>query len=314
MKTLVTLCALLSITFVRSQDTEVSKPFPVDTVILQNREVVLFSDQTWQYLEDLSFDGILNPYLNNLIQTDTNFNFTTFWDNHTCYMTDNDLTVMKDSFWLCLTDSMHPNFSMPVPGHITSGYKYRGGRFHRGVDLALRVGDTVSAAFAGKVRYAKYNTSGYGNLVIVRHFNGLETYYAHLSQILVTPNQYVTAGQVLGLGGATGRAYGPHLHFECRLFDNSMNPEYIFDFKAGSMQDCNLIVKAELFEQAAGWSTFRQPKPGVTYATGRVHRVRKDDSLWRISQMYGTSVQDLCSLNGISENAILQIGQTIKVK
>lgn len=301
--------------------TEASAPFVIDTVQQKDKEVVLYSNNTWQYLEDLSFDGILNPNLKFIIETDTSLKLKTYWDNNMCFSNQNNefLKSMQDSIWICLIDSLHPNFVIPVKGVMTSEYKYRSGRWHHGVDLDLRTGDTIVAAFSGKVRYAKYNTSGYGNLVIIRHFNGLETYYAHQSKLLVSPNQYVAAGEVIGLGGATGRAYGAHLHFETRFFDSSIDPEEIFDFENRTLHDCNLIVKSDLFKNNKSRSTnkvvqMRTAPAGNSYGTGRYHSVRSGDSLWKISRMYGTTVAKLCQLNGISESSTLDIGQKLKVK
>ena len=124
------------------------------------------------------------------------------------------------------------DFHAPVPGKLTSpfGWRARFGRMHKGVDLNLRVGDTVRAAFSGKVRLTKYNAGGYGYYVVVRHDNGMETVYGHLSRFLVKPNQRVKAGEPIALGGNTGRSTGPHLHFETRYMGIALNPESIIDF------------------------------------------------------------------------------------
>ena len=124
-------------------------------------------------------------------------------------------------------------FHMPVPGRVTSNYGYRAkfGRMHKGVDLALRVNDTVRAAFDGKIRLTNYEAKGYGNYVIIRHPNGLETVYGHLNKHLVKDGQVVKAGDPIGLGGSTGRSTGPHLHFETRFMGYAINPAGIFDFQ-----------------------------------------------------------------------------------
>ena len=124
-------------------------------------------------------------------------------------------------------------FVSPCPGHITSNYGYRSrfGRMHYGTDLKLQVGDTVRAAFSGKIRLTKYEGRGYGYYVVMRHENGLETVYGHLSRFLVKPNQYVKAGDPIALGGNTGRSTGPHLHFECRYLGIPINPAAIIDFE-----------------------------------------------------------------------------------
>ena len=123
-------------------------------------------------------------------------------------------------------------FVVPVPGAVTSGYGYRPrfGRMHKGVDLRLKMNDTVVAAFEGKVRVVNYEGKGYGNYVIIRHPNGLETVYGHLNKHLVKEGQIVRAGQAIGLGGSTGRSTGPHLHFETRFMGYAINPAGIIDF------------------------------------------------------------------------------------
>ncbi len=268
------------------------------------------------------FDGITNCELHELVTTDTSFKFYTWWNNDMCFTNANNLRNMKDSIWICLTDSIHSKYATPVPGVLTSGFKYRGSRMHKGVDLDLNIGDTVVSAFDGVVRYAKYNSHGYGNLVIVRHFNGLETYYAHLNKINVQPNQIVNAGDLLGQGGKTGRAYGPHLHFEVRFYDNALNPEEVFDFDKGVIQDCNLTIKSDMFYyKKLSYQDFRKPQPGKTYnsrgtnaSANGYYYVQSGDNLWAISRRYGTTVDNLCRLNGISRDATLQIGQKLRIR
>lgn len=121
----------------------------------------------------------------------------------------------------------------PITGRITSNYGYRRrfGRMHKGIDLALHVGDTVRAAFSGKVRLCKYERRGYGYYVVLRHDNGMETVYGHLSKFLVKPNQRIEAGEPIALGGNTGRSTGPHLHFETRYLGIAINPAAIIDFE-----------------------------------------------------------------------------------
>ena len=126
------------------------------------------------------------------------------------------------------------DFSMPLKhtNKITSEFGYRAQfrRDHHGIDLKGYIGDTIYATFAGKVRVVKYEGAGYGYYVIIRHFNGLETIYAHMSKQIVKPNQYVYSGQPIGLVGNTGRSTGSHLHFETRLCGIPINPKTFFDF------------------------------------------------------------------------------------
>ena len=137
-------------------------------------------------------------------------------------------TTLPDSFLIDLRD-----FAMPSSSRqITSNFGPRWGRQHKGLDIKLSVGDTVVAAFSGKVRIVRNEgeRKGYGRYVVIRHTNGLETIYGHLSKQLVTENQEVRAGQPIGLGGSTGRSTGPHLHFETRLCGTALNPALMFDF------------------------------------------------------------------------------------
>lgn len=126
-------------------------------------------------------------------------------------------------------------FTMPVNGRVTSeyGYRPRFRRMHRGIDLSLKTGDTVRAAFSGIVRIVNYESGGYGNYVVLRHDNGVETVYGHFSKHLVKREQIVGVGQPIGLGGSTGRSTGPHLHFEIRYLGLALNPSAIIDFKEG---------------------------------------------------------------------------------
>ncbi|MDE6371164.1 MAG: M23 family metallopeptidase [Duncaniella sp.] len=126
-------------------------------------------------------------------------------------------------------------YCTPTPGHITSNYGYRARfrRNHYGIDLKLQTGDTVRVAFSGKVRITKYDARGYGYYVVVRHPNGMETVYGHLSRFLVKPNQVVKAGDPIALGGNTGRSTGSHLHFETRYMGIPINPAAIIDFENG---------------------------------------------------------------------------------
>jgi hypothetical protein len=188
---------------------------------------------------------------------------------------------------------------------------------HKGIDISLKTGDTVVSAFDGKVRYAKYNSGGFGYLVIVRHVNGLETYYAHLSKLKVKPNQVVKAGELIGLGGSTGRSYSPHLHFEVRYNHHAFDPEKIFDLENFCLKQeeamvCDLVSKSRGSNK--GHAHGKSEISTANLKTGTVYSIKSGDSLGKIARKYGTSVSTLCRLNGISQNTILQIGQKIRVK
>ena len=155
-------------------------------------------------------------------------------------------------------------YAMPVPGYLTSpyGYRPRFRRMHKGVDLKLCIGDTVRAAFDGKVRLTRFERKGYGYYVIVRHNNGLETVYGHLSRFLVKPNDVVKAGQPIALGGNTGRSTGPHLHFETRYMGYAINPMAIFDFANQTTHTDYYTFNKKTYTKARDYS----PSSNVRYA------------------------------------------------
>lgn len=138
------------------------------------------------------------------------------------------------------------NFCFPIKKIKSSSYGWRWGRPHSGIDIALNVGDPIHAAFDGVVRLAKYN-GGYGNCIVIRHYNNLETLYGHLSKINVKVGQEVKAGDVIGLGGNTGRSTGPHLHFECRLMYACFDPEWIFDLETYNIKTSFLRIDKTYF-------------------------------------------------------------------
>lgn len=289
----------------------------LDTVDSKLGKMVLYSDQSWELLPDNTFDGILNRNLHEIMSSPENGGpFVMKWDDNDCYSRVNDLTKLKDTVWLCLEDDAHGSFTIPVNGPVTSRYKYRNGKFHNGIDLDLVTGDTVVSAFDGVVRYSRNNSGGYGNLVIVRHYNGLETYYAHLSKLLVFSGQKVSSGQVLGLGGNTGHSFGSHLHFEVRFYDSPMNPEELINFKTQSLKKTNLLLHKTMFRPGVTPSDqWRQKSNGSKeYVAKKYYKVRSGDTLSGIAERNRTSVSSLCRLNGLRTTSILQIGQNLRVK
>ena len=292
----------------------------IDTVYTDKGAMLIYSNRTWEYLEDKGFDGILNPRLHTIL-TESSYNFVQNWDNQVCYTSDrkNDLSTLKDTLWLCVLEDEHSEFVMPVPGIVTSRYGPRNGRSHNGIDLDLETGDTVRSCWSGKIRYAKYNEGGFGNLIIVRHYNGLETFYAHLSKMLVVPDQDVKAGEPIGLGGNTGRSYGSHLHFEVRFFDAAMNPEEVIDFQKRECKDDNLFVHRGLFKPGAKPSDVEElgesPEAVRIATTNRVYyKVRSGDTLSAIASRNRTTVSKICQLNGIRPTTTLQVGKSLRVK
>lgn len=227
------------------------------------------------------------------------------------------------------------NYSMPHSGYLTSpyGYRKRFRRMHKGVDIKVYIGDTIRAAFDGKVRLTNYERRGYGKYVIVRHTNELETVYGHLSEFLVEPDQYVKAGDPIALGGNTGRSTGPHLHFETRFMGYPINPAAIFDFANQTVHtdtytfDKNTYQLARNYDPAANneyATAWRQsnPQPARQYtsqsssskSTASTYTVKKGDSLSKIASRHGLSLQRLCRLNGLKTSSKIKVGQRLKLK
>ena len=285
----------------------------VDTLKTEEGTMLIYANRTWEYLEDHNFDGVMNERLHLEVTSNTNLNYIQNWDHDMCYTSNlaNDVNKLKDTIWLCLQDEQSDKFVMPFNGIVTSGFGWRKGRNHNGTDIDLNTGDTVRAAWSGKIRYAKYNTGGFGNLVVVRHHNGLETFYAHLSRHLVVPNQLVTAGEPIGLGGNTGHSYGSHLHFEVRFYDIPMNPEKIIDFKKDCIRDENLLVHRGLFRPGSSSSNTAKSSSN---GSRKYYRIRSGDTLGAIARRNRTTVSKLCRLNGISQTTVLQIGRNLRIR
>jgi len=193
--------------------------------------------------------------------------------------------------------------ALPCPGGINSPFGPRKGRMHYGLDLELNTGDPVAAAFAGMVRISKYNRS-FGHVVVIRHYNGLETLYAHLSKRKVKPGDLVEAGDIIGLGGNTGRSFGSHLHFEVRFLDQPIDPTLVFDIENGTLKTKTFDMHKGVFASIAAAK--------ASMAARKYHTVRPGDTLSAISRRYGTSVSTLCRLNGISVNSVIRPGQRIR--
>ncbi len=198
------------------------------------------------------------------------------------------------------------HFTVPVPGAVTSEFGPRRYRFHYGIDLRLTVGDTVRAAFSGRVRIIDYEARGYGHYIVIRHDNGLETVYAHLSQVLVTLNQTLKSGELIAYGGNTGHSTGPHLHFEARYVGNAINPANMIDFEKGRVISSTYLLTKK-------GSFYYQREVKVLHAA-KYYKVRKGDVLGRIAVRNGTSVKALCRMNGIKQKTKLKPGMRLRVR
>ena len=254
------------------------------------------------------------------------------WDNKYAHRA----TQLPDQFKVDLRD-----FCMPTPSRvITSNFGARWGRQHKGLDIKVYTGDTIRAAFSGVVRIVRYEPKGYGNYVVIRHDNGLETIYGHLSKHLIKENVRVKAGDVIGLGGSTGRSTGSHLHFETRLCGVALNPALMFDFRAQDVTGDYYVYRRNSYGNESAEATrlrgvqgsgsynpadvnstavaqnrqVASAKKGNTAKSGtrKVHKVKNGETLYRIATKYGVSVDRLRQLNGLKKNANIRPGQLIR--
>lgn len=233
----------------------------------------------------------------------SSYEYFSVWDSYKLNPYDVDVTKLTDTLILALFDTLNGrNWAMPIKvNRITSDFGFRRLRWHFGQDLSLNVGDSVLAAFDGIVRVRQFERNGYGNYLVVRHANGLESLYGHLSKFLVKVGDEVKAGDLIGLGGNTGRSTGPHLHFELRYLGNAIDPKSIFDFEKGDLLVKDLQIHAGLFD-------YLKEARKIVW-----HRVKSGETLSHISKRYGVSIAKLTSLNGISKNSTLRIGQNLRV-
>lgn len=234
----------------------------------------------------------------------TAFEYYASWDSKKINIYDFDPKDFKDTVHIKLYDPFFGfNWNAPLKEtKINSEFGFRSYRWHHGTDLKLTTGDPVYTVFDGIVRMKSYDRNGYGYFVLVRHKNGLETLYGHLSKITVEIGQEVRAGEVLGLGGSTGRSTGPHLHFEIRYQGLSINPTEIFDFNYGRLKGDMYTITSSSFDHVV------QAREAV------YHRVRSGQNLGGIARQYGVSINQITRLNGISIRSILRVGQRLRIR
>ncbi len=273
--------------------------------------VLLYANNTWRYVR------------NRAIAKDSTI-FERYWDTINLFpYREIPYEQLPTSLVVELLDSTNGYHTPYKPAPVRSRYGPRRGRAHQGVDLSLKAGEPIYATFSGRVRISKYNRGGYGNLVIIRHDNGLETFYAHLSERFVTPNQWVEAGQIIGLGGSTGRSTGPHLHFETRYYGQSFDPERLIDFKSGTLCRTTFLLKRRYFSiYSRAEQNFedeianeeQDKKEKAEREAMRYHKIRSGDTLGALARRYGTTVGNICRLNGIKSTTTLRIGRTLRVR
>lgn len=315
--------AMAKIDTLKRDTAVVEKPMPVrpvktlgqvsaiDTLATESDKIsiILFNDNTWRYVMSENY------------KADSEV-FSDHWNTTATHAySDVELNSLPEATPILLIDSME-SYHYPYIGRITSRYGPRRGRAHQGLDISLKTGDPIYATFDGKVRFSKA-AGNYGNLVIIRHNNGLETYYAHLSQRDVEVGDWVVAGQQIGLGGSTGRSTGPHLHYEVRYKGQSFDPERIIDFSNGNLRRAELLLKRRHFSIYAKYEQDFDAEVEVekieeaerkAAAAIQYHTVRSGDILGSIARKYGTTVTRICQLNGIKSTSILRIGQRLRVR
>lgn len=276
-----------------AREEEVSLQRELSMLHEDTAEVILAYDVPVQVTEQLKIDSVwvtLREYYS-------------VWSSTKVDPYEIDGQKFSDTLALSLTfENPSLDWSLPIPKtEVTSPFGLRRWRWHYGDDLRLKIGDSVRTAFDGIVRLARYDRYGYGHYILVRHYNGLETLYGHLSKRLLKPGDVVKAGDVVGLGGNTGRSTGPHLHFEVRYQGNAINPKEIFDFEQSTLRTNTVIVTPDTF-------SYLEEARKIRY-----HRVRRGDTLGHISYRYGVSINKICRLNGIKRTTILRIGQRLRI-
>ena len=284
---------------------------PIDTLDTANEyiKVILFADNTWEYYKTPEFQAVAGVF-----------------DDHWTEATDPYGIPQADlpaqwTIW-CVDDL--GQYHCPYQGDVYYRGKFgiRRGRRHQGVDLPLKTGEPIYATFTGKVRISKY-LGAYGNLVVIRHENGIETFYGHLSKRLVEKDDWVNAGDVIGYGGSTGRSTGPHLHFETRYKGYAFDPQWLIDFKEGKLRHRLFVLKKKYFSIYSNYeqdfedemkNEEEDKKEDAEREAMRWYTIKSGDTLGRIAINNGTTVNALCRLNGITPTTTLKIGRKIRVR
>ena len=290
--------------------------------------ILLMADNTWHFWRDPAV----------AVKGEA---FKEAWNTEYASSYNVPLAALPDriNIWVC---DRNNQYRCPNRTRVYSPFGTRHHRRHQGVDLPLPKGTPVYAAFSGKVRLSKYYR-GYGNLVIIRHENGLETYYAHLSERKVESGQWVEAGTVVGLGGSTGRSSGSHLHFETRFKGYAFDPQWLIDFETGTLRHRLFVLKKSHLDENSRYVPESEEEEVAIYladtrekavadslaavrkaaeekaareaAAARYHTIRSGDTLSSLARRYGTSISAICKLNpGLTPKTTLRLGRKIRVK
>jgi len=251
-------------------------------------------------LEHDFYNSLTNYYENSAIPSNSTYGK---WDTRNISPYNESIFTKDTSVLLTLTDKKNNcNFISPIQDPVvTSNFGWRNGKNHNGIDLDLQVWDPVAAAFDGMVRISLYHP-GYGRVVIIRHYNGLETLYAHLHRLKVKTGDIVEAGQIIGLGGSSGHSSGSHLHFEVRYKGKPLNPKYLISFRKNKLvSDSILLTKQK-------WNYTVLPL-GIEF-----HTIKRGDFMFKIANRYGLTITELCEINGIKRNKTLYPGKKLRIK
>lgn len=234
----------------------------------------------------------------------TAYEYFSSWDSKKINIYDFNPKDFKDTVSIRLFDPLFgTDWRLPLDEtRITSEFGFRRYRWHHGTDLKLNVGDPVYSTFDGIVRIRSYDRNGYGYYLVVRHKNGLETLYGHLSKFLVEIGQEVKAGELIAKGGNTGRSTGPHLHYEIRYQGLSINPTEIFDFNEGQIKSQLYSITSSSFDHV------------IKTQEAIYHRVKSGETLSSIARKYAVRVPTITRLNNISSNAVLRVGQRLRIR
>lgn len=298
-----------------------SKHDVIDTLDTSNPalKIVLFKDNTWEFCKDPD-----------VAMSEDNFKKHWTHEGGNPYRIEFSEFPLKAVISLVDSSSHYHYPCSVVPPQISSKYGRRRYRWHRGIDLRAPTGTPVYATFNGKVRVAKY-VRGYGNLVVIRHDNGLETFYGHMSKINVEVDDWVYAGDVIGLCGSTGRSSGPHIHYEVRYLGYAIDPEWMIDFETTELRHQIMVIKKKFLDPACKYvpesddeedeiadederDRLEAERIEAEMKAAKYHKIRSGDTLGGIARKYGTSVNAICKLNGISSKTTLRVGRTIRVK
>jgi murein DD-endopeptidase MepM/ murein hydrolase activator NlpD len=234
----------------------------------------------------------------------TAFEYYSNWDSKKVDIYNFDIRNFQDSLQLRLYDPRFGmNWKMPLnESKVTSNFGARWGRMHYGIDLDLETGDPVYAGFDGIVRVRSYDRYGWGYYILVRHKNGLETLYGHLSKQVAEVGDEVRAGDLIGKGGSSGKSTGSHLHYELRYKGLAFDPENVYDFDSGIIAKQDILISRDLFSHIA------------KARAAAYHKVKRGETLGSIARKYGVTISQITRLNNISTRAVLRVGQNLRVK